>query len=90
VHAADLAVMGGLEPGLLAAQLAVLAGDLHALAGALANQAGLELGDDGEDLQEHECGKGLRPRPRPGPQPRWSGPALTPPSITAGAAGTAQ
>ena len=31
----------------------VLAGDVHALAGALADQVGLELGDDGEDLQEH-------------------------------------
>ena len=40
VHAADLAVLGGLEPGLLAAQLAVLAGDGHALAGALADQVG--------------------------------------------------
>src|SRR5690349_22116092 len=53
MHAADLAVLGGLESGLLAAQLAVLAGDGQALAGALADQAGLELGDDGEDLQEH-------------------------------------
>ena len=53
MHAADLAVLGGLVPGLLAAQLAVLAGDLRALAGALADQVGLELGDDGEDLQEH-------------------------------------
>src|SRR5437773_11702029 len=51
-HAADLAVLGGLEPGLLAAQLAVLAGDGHALAGALADQAGLEPGDDVEDLQQ--------------------------------------
>ena len=31
----------------------MLAGDVHALAGALADQVGLELGDDGEDLQEH-------------------------------------
>src|SRR6266581_5242565 len=53
VHAADLAVLGGLKPWLLAAQLAVLAGYGHALAGALADQVGLELGDDGEDLQEH-------------------------------------
>jgi hypothetical protein len=53
VHAADLAVLGGLEAGLLAAELPVLAGDVHALAGALADQVGLELGDDGEDLQEH-------------------------------------
>jgi len=29
---------------------AVLAGDVHALAGALADQVGLELGDDREDL----------------------------------------
>lgn len=42
-----------LSRGLLAAQLAVLAGDGHALAGALADQVGLELGDDREDLQEH-------------------------------------
>jgi hypothetical protein len=28
-------------------------GDGHALAGALADQGGLKLGDDGEDLQEH-------------------------------------
>jgi hypothetical protein len=37
--------------GLLAAELAVLAGDGHALAGARADQVGLELGDHGEDLQ---------------------------------------
>ena len=35
VHAADLAVLGGLEPGLLAPELAVLPGDGQALAGAL-------------------------------------------------------
>ena len=53
VHAADLAVLGGGEAGGLAAQPAAGAGDGHALAGALADQGGLELGDDGEDLQEH-------------------------------------
>jgi hypothetical protein len=53
MHAADLAVLGGLEPGLLATELVVLPGDVHALTGPLADQVGLELGDDSEDLQEH-------------------------------------
>ena len=53
VHAADLAVLVGGEAGGLAAQFAPGAGDGHALAGALADQGGLKLGDDGEDLQEH-------------------------------------
>lgn len=35
MHAADLTVLGGLEAGLLAAEPTVLAGDVHALAGAL-------------------------------------------------------
>ena len=38
VHAADLAVLGGPELGLLALELAVLPGDRHALAGPLAQQ----------------------------------------------------
>ena len=53
MHAAHLAVLGGLERGLLAAQLAPGPGDGHTLAGALPDQVGLELSDDGEDLQEH-------------------------------------
>lgn len=55
VHAADLTVLGGLEAGLLAAELAVLAGDVHALAGPLADQVSLELGDRGQNRQEHLC-----------------------------------
>ena len=39
--------------GLLAAQFPPGAGGGHALAGAHANEIGLELGEGGEDIEEH-------------------------------------
>ena len=39
--------------GLLAAQFPFVAGDGHALAGAHADEIGLELGEGGEDIEEH-------------------------------------
>ena len=56
-------------------------GDGHALAGALPDQVGLELGDDGEDLQEHPADRVLpvidraaerEPDPRADSWPRMS------------------
>jgi hypothetical protein len=49
VHAAYLAVLGGLEAGLLAAELPVLAGDVHTFTGALADEVSLKLRDYGEE-----------------------------------------
>ncbi len=60
VHAADLAVLGGPEGGLLAAELAVLAGDGHALAGPLADEVSLELGDDGRTARTARICRNIR------------------------------
>ena len=44
--------LGGGELGLLAAELALVLGDLHAFAGAGADEIGFEFGDHGQDVEE--------------------------------------
>ena len=53
MHAAEFPLLTVGEFGLLAAQFPLGAGDVHALAGAHADEIGLELGEGGEDIEEH-------------------------------------
>ena len=53
MHAAESPLLSIGEFGLLAAQLPLGAGDVHALAGAQADEIVFELGEGGEDIEEH-------------------------------------
>ena len=53
MHAAELPLLSVGQFGLLAAQFPPGAGDGHALAGAHADEVGFELGEGGEDIEEH-------------------------------------
>ena len=53
MHAAEFPLLSVGQFGLLAAQLPLGAGDGHALAGAHADEIGFELGEGGEDIEEH-------------------------------------
>ena len=53
MHAAEFPLLSVGQFGLLAAQFPPGAGDGHALAGAHADEIGFELGDGGEDIEEH-------------------------------------
>ena len=53
MHAAEFPLLSLGEFGLLAAQFPLGAGDVHALAGAHADEVGFELGEGGEDVEEH-------------------------------------
>ena len=53
MHAAEFPLLTAGQFGLLAAQLPLVAGDSHTLAGAHADEIGLELGEGGEDIEEH-------------------------------------
>ena len=53
MHAAEFPLLTVGQFGLLAAQFSFGAGDGHALAGAHADEIGLELGEGGEDVEEH-------------------------------------
>ena len=53
VHAAEFPLLTVGQFGLLAAQFPFVAGDGHALAGAHADEIGFELGEGGEDIEEH-------------------------------------
>ena len=53
VHAAEFPLLSVGQFGLLAAQFPLGAGDGHALAGAHADEIGFELGEGGEDIEEH-------------------------------------
>ncbi len=55
VHLEQLALLEVGELGRLAAELALVAGDLHALARAEADEVALELGEGGEDVEEHSA-----------------------------------
>ena len=52
MHAAEFPLLSVGQFGLLAAQFPLGAGDGHALAGAHADEIGLELGEGGEDIEE--------------------------------------
>jgi hypothetical protein len=52
-HPRQLALLPAGQLGLLAAQFAFGAGDGHAFAGAHPQQAGLEFGEGGQDVEEH-------------------------------------
>ena len=60
VAAADGAARGLGQFGLLAFELAVLLGQGHAFAGALVSDAGFELGEHGEGLEEQSAGGSLQ------------------------------
>ena len=53
MHTAEFPLLPVGEFGLLAAQFPLGAGDGHALAGAHADEIGFELGEGGEDIEEH-------------------------------------
>ena len=53
MHSAEFPLLTVGQFGLLAAQFPPGAGDGHALAGAQADEIGLELGEGGEDIEEH-------------------------------------
>ena len=53
MHAAEFPLLSVGQFGLLAAQFPLGAGDGHALAGAHADEIGFELGEGGEDIEEH-------------------------------------
>ena len=53
MHAAEFPLLSVGQFGLLAAQFPPGAGDGHALAGAHADEIGFELGEGGEDIEEH-------------------------------------
>ena len=53
MHAAEFPLLSIGQFGLLAAQLSLGAGDCHALAGGHADENGFELGEGGEDIEEH-------------------------------------
>ena len=53
MHAAEFPLLSVGQFGLLAAQFPFGAGDGHALAGAHAAEIGFELGEGGEDIEEH-------------------------------------
>ena len=53
MHAAEFPLLSVGEFGLLAAQFPLGTGDGHALAGAYADEIGFELGEGGEDIEEH-------------------------------------
>ena len=53
MHLEQFALLEVGELGRLAAELALVASDLHALAGAQADEVALELGESGEDVEEH-------------------------------------
>ena len=53
MHAAEFLLLSVGEFGLLASQFSLGAGDGHALAGAQATEIGFELGEGGEDVEEH-------------------------------------
>ena len=53
MHAAEFPLLTIGQFGLLAAQFPLGTGDGHALAGAQAAEIGLELGEGGEDIEEH-------------------------------------
>ncbi len=53
MHAAEFPLLTVGQFGLLAAQFSFGAGDGHALAGAHADEIGLELGEGCEDVEEH-------------------------------------
>ena len=52
MHASEFLLLSVGQFGLLAAQFPLCAGDGHALAGAHADEIGLELGEGGEDIEE--------------------------------------
>ena len=53
MHAAEFPLLSVGQFGLLAAQFPLGAGDSHAFAGAHADEIGFELGEGGEDIEEH-------------------------------------
>ena len=53
MHAAEFPPLSVGQFGLYAEQFPPGAGDGHALAGAHADEIGFELGEDGEDIEEH-------------------------------------
>ena len=53
MHAAEFPLVSVGQFGLLAAQFPFGSGDGHALAGAHADEIGLELGEGSEDIEEH-------------------------------------
>ena len=53
MHAAEFPLLSVGQFGLLAAQFPLGAGDDHALAGAHADEISFELGEGGEDIEEH-------------------------------------
>ena len=53
MHAAEFPLLSVGEFGLLAAQFPLGAGNIHSLAGAQADEIGFELGEGGEDIEEH-------------------------------------
>ena len=53
MHAAEFPLLSVGQFGLLAAQFPSGAGDGHALAGTHSDEIGFELGEGGEDIEEH-------------------------------------
>ena len=53
MHAAEFPLLSVGQFGLFAAQFPLGAGDGHALAGAHTDEIGFELGEGGEDIEEH-------------------------------------